>query len=106
VALAAAVLLAVFVLPPEWRVAAVAAGGAIEVAESAFWFRWSRRRRAAVGVETLIGRVAVVAEPCDPRGQVRVAGELWRARCEDGADPGDEVRVLAVDELTLVVERL
>ena len=36
-------------------------------------------------------------------GQVFVNGELWRARCEDGADPGTRVKVLAVDGLTLDV---
>ena len=39
-----------------------------------------------------------------PEGQVRVAGELWQARCEAGAGAGDEVVVREVDGLTLVVE--
>jgi membrane protein implicated in regulation of membrane protease activity len=34
---------------------------------------------------------------------VRVRGELWEARCDAGADPGDTVRIDALDELTLVV---
>jgi membrane protein implicated in regulation of membrane protease activity len=41
-----------------------------------------------------------------PQGQVRVAGELWRAFCEAGAGVGDEVVVREVDGLTLVVEAL
>jgi membrane protein implicated in regulation of membrane protease activity len=33
-----------------------------------------------------------------------VLGELWRARCEEGADPGDEVVVERLEpELLLVV---
>jgi membrane protein implicated in regulation of membrane protease activity len=36
---------------------------------------------------------------------VRIDGELWNARCEDGeARVGESVRVRRVDGLTLVVE--
>ena len=103
-ALLGAILLAVFVLPPPWRVPVVVAGGLVEVAEATFWVWLSKRRRPQVGIETLLGARGVVVTPCAPIGQVRVAGELWRARCDDGARRGDSVRVIAVDGLTLVVE--
>jgi membrane-bound serine protease (ClpP class) len=51
-----------------------------------------------------VGQTAIVATPLRPRGQVHVAGELWAARSESGADPGDEVVVRAVDGLTLSVD--
>ncbi len=105
-ALVTAILLAVFVLPRHWGIVAVVTGGLIEGAESWFWIRWSQRRRAAVGAEALVGATAKVLSECMPVGQVRVHGELWRARCEAGAPVGDEVRVVAVDGLTLVVEPL
>jgi membrane-bound serine protease (ClpP class) len=104
-ALIGAILLAIFVLPPAWRIPVVLAGGAIEVGESIFWIWLSKRRRPSVGVETLVGAHATVVTPCRPLGQVRVQGELWQARCDEGADPGDEVRVESVDGLTLVVSR-
>ena len=104
-ALVGAVLLAIFVLPPAWRIPVVLAGGAIEVGESIFWIWLSKRRRPSVGVETLVGARATVVTPCRPLGQVRVQGELWQARSDDGADPGDEVTVERVDGLTLVVTR-
>jgi membrane protein implicated in regulation of membrane protease activity len=46
-----------------------------------------------------------VVTPCAPLGQVRLNGELWRASCPEGAEAGDEVRVVALDGLTLLVER-
>ena len=95
-----AILLAIFVLPSPWGLIAVAAGGLLDVAESLFLLRWSRRRRAVTGVEALIGQRAVVSTPT----QVRVAGELWEARSERPLRPGDEVVVRAVDGLTLLVE--
>jgi membrane protein implicated in regulation of membrane protease activity len=105
-ALVTAILLAVFVLPRHWGILAVVIGVFVEGAESWFWIRWSQRRRAAVGAEALVGATAKVVSECMPVGQVRVRGELWRARCETGAAAGEEVRVVAVDGLTLLVEPL
>jgi membrane protein implicated in regulation of membrane protease activity len=100
-----AILLAVFVLPEAWDVPVVLAAAAVEIAETGFWLWYTRRRRARVGAETLIGATGRVVTPCLPMGQVRIEGELWRARCDEGADVGDQVRVLELDGLTLVVER-
>jgi membrane-bound serine protease (ClpP class) len=99
------ILLAVFVLDGPWRYAAVVTGVTLDIAENLVLLWWSRRRRAAVGVETLVGATAVVVTPCRPRGQVRVAGELWQAECPEGADPGERVEIRAVDGLTLRVAR-
>jgi len=103
VALIGAILLAVYVVPLPWSIAVLAGGVALEVGETVFWWRLSHRRRPSVGVETLVGAPATVVTPCRPRGQVRVAGELWQATCAEGADPGDLVRVVAVNGLTLIV---
>ena len=99
-------LLAVFVLEEPWSWIAVVVGGSLELGESWFYVRWSQRRRPAVGVEALVGREAIVSSDCRPDGQVRVAGELWHARCEPGAPAGERVVVRAVEGLTLVVEPL
>jgi membrane protein implicated in regulation of membrane protease activity len=99
-----AILLALFVLPAPWGLVAVAAAGALEVVEAWVFIAWSRRRRPAVGAETLVGKRAQAVSDLLPEGQVRLEGELWRARCERGARMGDSVVVQAVDSLTLVVE--
>ena len=91
-------------LPAPWGVVAVVCGLFVEVGEAAFWVRWSRRRRSPVGAEALVGAQARVVEACHPLGRVRVHGELWRARCERGADGGETVRVTAVNGLTLLVD--
>jgi membrane-bound serine protease (ClpP class) len=98
-----AILLGVLVLPHPWGLVAVAAAAVVEVGEAWFWLRWSQRPRPAVGLETMLGREAIVAAACRPRGQVRLDGELWAAVCDDGADPGDTVRIVGVDGLTLRV---
>jgi membrane-bound serine protease (ClpP class) len=53
----------------------------------------------------MIGQAAQVVEPCVPNGKVRLHGELWEARCDEGAAAGDTVTVEALDGLTLVVAR-
>jgi membrane protein implicated in regulation of membrane protease activity len=103
--LVAAILLSFFVLPDVWDIPVVVAAALVEVAETVFWIRLSRRRRVQMGPETLVGATAEVVSPCRPDGQVRIQGELWRARCPEGADPGERVRVRALEGLTLLVER-
>jgi membrane-bound serine protease (ClpP class) len=100
----AAVVLAVFVVPHPWGLLLVAAAAVVELAESWFWIRFSRRWRIRAGAETLIGSTARVVSECRPVGQVRVQGELWRARCDAGADAGETVRIVGRDGLTLLVE--
>jgi membrane-bound serine protease (ClpP class) len=99
-----AILLAVFVLPERWDLPVVLLAAVIEVGETFFWLWYSRRRRVQMGPETLVGSLAQVVTPCRPLGQVRLQGELWRARCAEGADAGEQVRVVALDGLTLLVE--
>ena len=88
-----------------WGIPLIAAGAAVEVGESLFWIWFSKRKRATVGAEALVGRTAQVVRPCRPLGYVRLDAELWQARCEEGADRGADVRVTALEGLTLVVER-
>jgi membrane-bound serine protease (ClpP class) len=100
-----AVILAILVVPAPWGLVLIGAAGIVEIGESYVWMRISRRHRIKMGAETLIGALAEVVAACRPEGQVRIQGELWRARCEEGADPGDRVRVVAREDLTLLVER-
>jgi membrane protein implicated in regulation of membrane protease activity len=97
VALLAAILVALFVTDGALDYVVIAVGASVELGESWAWWRWSRRRRAAVGVETLVGRVVEI----DVDGWARVDGERWAV---SGAGPGERVRVVAVDGLTLRVE--
>lgn len=98
------ILLAVFVLPSPWGLVAIALGACVEIAEAGLFFWWSNRRKAAVGVEVLVGKMGVAVSDLWPEGQVRVAGEIWKARCVDRCDVGTSVVVRAVDGLTLEVE--
>jgi membrane-bound serine protease (ClpP class) len=100
----AAVILALTVLPAPWGVIAVAGAFGADVLETVVLVRWSRRRRAAVGAEALVGRRGLVVRTLAPQGQVRLDGELWQARAERVVEPGQEVVVRRVDGLVLHVE--
>jgi membrane protein implicated in regulation of membrane protease activity len=101
-----ALIAAIFWLPMPWSVVVVVLAALWEIAEVTFFVWYSKRRRATIGVEALPGSKGTVVVACRPLGQVRVEGELWRARCEEGADPGDRIVVEALGpDLTLLVRR-
>lgn len=100
-----AIVLAVLVLPPGWGLALVVVAMVIEVAEVGFWIRFLRRYRITTGAEGLVGSIAEVIEPCDPRGRVRLRGEIWHAQCGSRAEIGERVTVTGIRGLTLEVER-
>jgi membrane-bound serine protease (ClpP class) len=100
------VLLAFFVFDPPLSYLVVAGGAVVEIGESGAMLWWSRRRRTRVGIETLIGLRATAVHACRPEGQVRVQGEIWSARCAEGVDAGEEVRVDGFDGLVLIVRRV
>ena len=99
-----ALALAIFVLPSPWGVVAVAVAGVLDVTEVAVGLWWSKRRRSAVGGNALVGEVGVALGDLWPEGQVKVNGEIWRARCDGGCDAGTSVVVRAINGLTLDVE--
>jgi membrane protein implicated in regulation of membrane protease activity len=102
--LVGAILLAIFVVDPPLAIALVLGAAIVEIGETFFWVWLSQRWRIRMGPETLIGERAEVVVDCRPEGQVRLQGELWRARCLRGADAGRKVRVTGRDGLTLLVE--
>jgi membrane-bound serine protease (ClpP class) len=74
------------------------------------------RRRIRAGAEALCGRIGAVRSWSGTEGTVFVEGSLWRARCGDLSDDGDEdsassfttgdrVTVEYVHGLTLAVRR-
>src|SRR5688572_23142225 len=67
----------------------------------------AQRHPPQTGVETMIGAVARTrtAVAADTPGQVDARGEIWRAISREPIPPGSAVRVVAVEGLTLLVER-
>jgi membrane-bound serine protease (ClpP class) len=90
-------------LSSPWNVVVPAVVAALDLAETGLFLWWSQRRKASVGVETLVGRRAVAVGRLRPAGQVKLDGELWEARSASPVERGQEVVVHAVDGLVLDV---
>jgi membrane protein implicated in regulation of membrane protease activity len=98
-------LLLLLLLPSPWNAIGCVASLGLFAGEVVFWNRRVRHRRPAAGAETMIGKSGVVVSECRPNGQVRLEGEIWEARCDEGAAPGETVVVTGRTGLTLLVER-
>jgi membrane-bound serine protease (ClpP class) len=70
----------------------------------------ARRSKVRMGGDAMIGQIAVVTQPLTPTGQVLVNGELWQAEPAAPTEPviqgGEQVRVRALRDLTLLVDRI
>lgn len=64
----------------------------------------SRQPKVRTGVEQLIGSTGEVVEWAGHEGRVRVHGEIWSARSEMVLSPGDRVRIIGLEGLTLNVK--
>ncbi|MDQ4060189.1 MAG: nodulation protein NfeD [Pseudomonadota bacterium] len=64
----------------------------------------SHRRAVATGDAGLLGRSGEVLRWSGEQGEIRVHGERWHARAAVPLLPGQQVRVVAREGLTLVVE--
>jgi membrane-bound serine protease (ClpP class) len=98
-------ILALLLLPWPWNLAVIALAAVLEVSLWIFGIRYSRRRRAQVGVQMMIGMHGEALTALAPTGQVKVDGEIWEAHAAGGARMGDEVLVTSIDGLTLEVEK-
>ncbi len=67
----------------------------------------SRKYKIETGKEALIGSVGKATTDLDPNGTVRVNGEFWQATTkEHGISKGDSVKVVNLDGMFLVVNRV
>ena len=97
-------LLLLLFLPDPWNAAGALAALALWGLEVLYFYRRMRGQRVRTGAEDLVGAVGKTVEPLEPEGHVRVQGELWQARASGAVPAGTQVRVVALDGLTLEVE--
>ncbi|MFQ5815331.1 MAG: nodulation protein NfeD, partial [Candidatus Hydrothermarchaeaceae archaeon] len=65
----------------------------------------TQRKRPTTGTEGMVGSTGETRTELNPEGSVFVHGEIWRARAATGViASGKRVRVVDVEELTLIVE--
>ncbi len=64
-----------------------------------------QRQPAATGAEGMIGEIGHALTALGPRGKVRVHGEIWKAKSETPIEANTPVRVVAVQDLEVLVEK-
>lgn len=102
-------LLPLLLLPFLWLLPASAGiplfAGAVVVAVLAWWLAARAMGRPPVtGLESFPGRVARVTVANGTSGRACIDLELWNVVCDEPLEPGQTVRVRAVDGMTLQVE--
>jgi membrane-bound serine protease (ClpP class) len=64
----------------------------------------AQRRKAASGIESMVGATGMAASDLDPWGTVQVRSELWSAVAEEGSiRKGEQVRVVGTEGVRLKV---
>lgn len=64
----------------------------------------ARRLKVVTGAEALIGAFGVAVSELKPKGEVRVLGEFWQAKTEDGLiSKGERVEVVGREGMFLIV---
>ena len=96
--------LAIFVVPAPWNIPIVILFGLLEIAETSWAWRRSRRGDSEGAPKQIIGATGRAVTDCRPSGTVRVHAAIWLARCERGVDGGHRIRVIGQEEQTLIVE--
>jgi membrane-bound serine protease (ClpP class) len=74
------------------------------------YIRWIigplRRRSKLTGPEAILGKTGVAVSDLKPKGEVRVAGEIWRAESVSGEIlKGERVKAKALKGLVMIVEK-
>jgi membrane-bound serine protease (ClpP class) len=89
-----------------WTVVLVVIGAALFFGFAMTTVVRARFSTATIGREHLIGRTGRADSPLDPTGVVTLGGARWNARAARaaGISPGDAIRVVGVDGITLDVE--
>ena len=76
------------------------------IAASIYYGIRAHLSQALSGREELVGKSAEVATALEPKGQVFIQGERWKAILDEGqAQPGEEVLITKVDGLKLWVTK-
>ena len=97
-------ILAFMFLEWPWRGLVVLGLFLVEGVEIWLWLKL-RKMPSSTGVEAMVGAHGRAVTDCNPEGQVRVKGQLWRARCRVGVRAGDHITVTGVRGLELEVTK-
>jgi len=62
-------------------------------------------RKPIDGPDSIIGKKGIVVQALNPKGQVKINGELWGAESDENIDTGEEIIVTGHSGIKLMVGR-
>ncbi len=62
-------------------------------------------RKPIDGPDSIIGKKGIVVQALNPKGQVKISGELWGAESDENIDTGEEIIVTGHSGIKLMVVR-
>jgi len=104
-------LLPLVALPMFWIMPLAAAlpvyGVVLALSAAIYWYAIEAMRRPVqTGAEGMVGEIGEVIESRGAKLFVRACSEIWHAESAAPLHEGDRVKVIAVEDLTLRVEKL
>jgi membrane-bound ClpP family serine protease len=104
-------LLPLAALPVFWIVPLAVAlpvyGAVLALSAAIYWYAiLAMRRPVQTGAEGMVGEIGEVIESRGANLFVRARSEIWHAESAAPLREGDRVRVVAVEQLTLRVQKL
>jgi inner membrane protein len=104
-------ILPLVALPVFWIVPFAVAlpvyGAVLALSAAIYWYAiLAMRRPVQTGAEGMVGEIGEVIESRGANLFVRARSEIWRAESAARLREGDRVRVVAVEQLTLRVQKL
>lgn len=65
-------------------------------------------KKVATNADRIIGKKGIVIQKIDPvenKGQIKVEGQVWSAKCEEYVDEGTAVKVASIEGVKAVVNK-
>lgn len=74
---------------------------------SKFYIFYPQFRKPRIGREEMIGLSGKVIKQLHPEGQVKIKGEIWKARAiENKINKGEKIEVVTIEGLKLLVRKV
>ena len=88
-----------------WRALILVGFLLFDALEIWIWLRW-RKQKSITGSEGIVGTKGTATTNLQPEGQVRVAGQTWKAESLEGPiGAGEEIEVTGNESIKLIVRR-
>ena len=103
----ALILLLHYFMNLGWWVYGIIIMALVAILSFKFYVFYPQFRKPKTGKEGMIGLSGRVVDPLNPEGQVKIGGEIWKAKSiESGIDEGEEVEVMDMEGSELLVRKV